>query len=63
MTTLITKKCIQHDPMVEAISTIATSFDDCEQFTFCTICEQNIDRFSFYDDDRGVVYTKWSVTK
>ena len=53
----------KHKPMVEAISTIAHNFDDCEQYTFCMDCEENISRFSFYDDDRGIVFTKWSVTK
>ncbi len=59
----LTKKCEKHEPMVEAISTIPHSFDEDSQYTFCTICEQNIERFSFYDDDRGSVTTKWAVSK
>ena len=37
--------------------------DDADYYTFCEVCEQNIDRFSYYDDDCGVRYSKWSVTK
>ena len=59
----LTIKCEKHEPMVEAISTISHSFDEDSQYTFCIICEQNIERFSFYDDDRGSVTTKWKVSK
>ena len=59
----LTIKCEKHEPMVEAISTISHSFDEDSQYTFCIICEQNIERFSFYDDDRGSVTTKWGVSK
>jgi hypothetical protein len=58
-----TIECVKHVPAVEAISTVSHSFDDSTQYTFCIECEQNIDRFSFYDDDRGIVYSKWGVTK
>ncbi len=62
MTTLTTK-CVKHIPFVPAISTIAHDFDSDSQFTFCQECEQNIERFSFYDDDRGSIYTQWKLTK
>ena len=62
MTTL-TIKCEKHIPFVPAISTIVHDFDSDSQFTFCETCEQNIERFSFYDDDRGSVTTKWKVSK
>ena len=59
----LTKKCEKHIPNTSAISTIVHDFDSDSQFTFCETCEQNIERFSFYDDDRGSVYTKWTVSK
>jgi hypothetical protein len=62
MISLETKKCEKHTPHTEAISTIVHNFDEDTQFTFCEICEQNITRFSFWDYDRGIVYTKWSLT-
>ena len=64
MTTLTnTIKCDKHVPHIESISLVVHSFDDAVEYTFCENCEQNIDRFSFYDDDRGIVWSKWSVTK
>ena len=64
MTTLVnTKECVKHVPHMESISVVAYSFDDAEEHTFCESCEQNINRFCFYDEDRGSVWTKWSVTK
>ncbi len=45
-----------HKPNVQAISTI-----DDEQFTFCENCEQNIERFFYYDEDCGWRDTKWSI--
>lgn len=62
MTTL-TIQCEKHTPNKLAISTIAHNFDEDTQYTFCETCEQNIERFSFYDDDRGSVYTKWKLSK
>lgn len=58
MTTLTHK----HNPFTPAISTTVHDYDTAEQYTFCQDCEQNIDRFCFYDDDRGIVWTKWTVT-
>lgn len=66
MTTLYKSKalCVGdkfHTPNKQAISVIAYSFADGEAFTFCEVCEQNISQFSFYDEDRGIVYTKWEI--
>ena len=58
----LTIKCEKHEPMVEAISTISHSFDEDTQYSFCVNCEQNIERSSYYDEDRGTVYLKWRVT-
>jgi len=64
MTTLTnTIQCVKHVPNRQAISVVASSFYDADEFTFCEVCEQNIDRFSFYDEDRGMVYSNWSITK
>ena len=52
-----------HTPHKESISVVAHNFDSADYYTFCEVCENNIDMFSFYDDDRGMVYTKWSITK
>jgi len=64
MTTLtINEVCVKHTPHKESISVIAHDFDSADYFTFCENCEQNIESFSFYDDDRGTVYTKWTLSK
>ncbi len=60
MTTLNTQ-CKMHTP--QAISAVVHSFDEWEEFAFCSDCEQNIERFFFYDEDRGSVHTKWVVSK
>ena len=60
MTTLNTK-CKMHTP--QAISAVVRSFDEWEEFAFFSDCEQNIERFYFYDEDRGSVTTKWVVSK
>lgn len=52
-----------HTPNKEAISCVAHNADDADYYTFCEVCEQNIERFSFYDDDCGVRYSKWKVSK
>jgi predicted Fe-Mo cluster-binding NifX family protein len=63
MTTLtINTVCVSHTPNKSAISVIAHDFDSADYFTFCEVCEQNIESFSFYDDDRGTVYSKWKVS-
>jgi len=64
MTTLtINNTCVKHVPHVPAISVVAHNFDDADYYTFCEVCEQNIEQFSFYDDDCGVRYSNWSVSK
>ena len=59
MTTLEIKKCTEHNPQYSAISEIGDN-----QFTFCTDCEQNIERY-YYDGDpeRLPEWTDWYVTK
>jgi hypothetical protein len=57
-------KCVNnnfHTPNRKAISIIAHNFDCSDYFTFCEVCEQNISAFSFYDEDRGDVLSKWSI--
>jgi hypothetical protein len=44
----------------KAISVVAHNFYDADEYSFCETCEQNVSRFSFYDEDRGMVYSKWS---
>lgn len=63
MTTLtINEVCKTHTPNKSAISVIAHNADDADYYTFCEVCEQNIERFSFYDDDCGVRYSNWKVS-
>lgn len=62
MTTL-TIQCAKHTPHMESVSTIVHDSEFVNKYTFCEVCENNISQFSFYDDDRGIVWTKWSVTK
>ena len=62
MTTL-NKECVKHTPNKNAISYVSGFADVDFRYTFCEVCEQNIDQFSFYDDDRGIVWTNWTVTK
>lgn len=64
MTTLtIQEVCKTHTPNKSAISTIYGFGVDVD-FTFCEVCEQNIERDYFYDDDdRLPHYTNWKVSK
>lgn len=49
----------EHTPNISAIS----SHND-EQFTFCEMCEQNIERYWLeFDGDRLDMWSEWSVTK
>lgn len=57
MTTTITQ-CAKHTPKVSAISTVCGMVFD-EQFTFCTECEQNIERWANADNP----YSRWSDWK
>ena len=52
----IQDKCKMHDPMVYAISEIGDN-----QYTFCTICEQNIERW--YNDTDPDCYPSWTNWK
>ena len=63
MNSTIIEVCKTHTPNKAAISVVAHSFENADYFTFCEVCEQNIESFCFYDDDRGIVYSKWSVSK
>ena len=60
MTTLtINEVCKTHTPNKGAISSVN---DD--QFTFCEVCENNIERW--YDDtdpERLPMWSDWSITK
>jgi hypothetical protein len=61
MTTLTTTKCVTHTPQMSAISTTHNmSFD--EQFTFCTTCEQNIERWADMDNPYSP-WSKWTVSE
>lgn len=61
MTQTITQ-CVTHTPQKSAISTVYGMGVDIE-YTFCTECEQNIERDYFYDDyDRLPFYSKWKVS-
>jgi len=54
-----TTVCVEHTPMVSAISEIRD-----EQFTFCVDCENNIERY-YYDSDpeQFPMWTDWKVSK
>ena len=58
MTTLMTV-CKEHTPMKSAIS----EYQD-TQFTFCTDCENNIERwYNDTDPERLPMWTDWKVSK
>lgn len=50
-----------HTPHRESVSIVAHNGEDADLYTFCEVCENNISQFSFYDEDRGIVYSKWSA--
>ena len=56
----ITSTCDKgHTPHKESISIV-----DDTRYTFCEVCEQNIDSWYIYDDyDRLPFWTKWTITK
>ena len=56
MTTLTL--CKDHNPMVSAISEVGDN-----QYTFCTDCENNIERY-YYDSDpeQFPMWTDWKVS-
>ena len=52
-------KCVEHTPFKSAISEIADT-----QFTFCEICENNIERwYNDTDHERLPMWTDWKVSK
>jgi hypothetical protein len=63
MTSLtINEVCKSHTPNLSAIST--TGFYGDTQYTFCEVCENNIDRFWLeFDGDRLDMWSDWKVTK
>jgi RNA polymerase-binding transcription factor DksA len=51
--------CKEHTPHLSAIS----SLND-EEYTFCEVCENNIDRFWLeFDGDRLDMWSEWRITK
>lgn len=59
MTTLQITKCVKHVPNKSAISDVND-----EQFTFCEVCEQNIERwYNDTDPERLPMWTNWVVSK
>lgn len=59
MTTTINKACMYHAPMKSAISEVSDV-----QYTFCTECEQNIERwYNDTDPERLPMWTEWKVSK
>ena len=57
MTTLTI--CKEHTPHLSAISSIRD-----EEYTFCEVCENNIDRFWLeFDGDRLDMWSEWRITK
>ena len=50
-----------HTPQMEAISTVSNMAFD-EQFTFCTECEQNIERWADIDNPFSP-WSKWKVSE
>jgi hypothetical protein len=59
MTTLtLNKVCETHTP-----NKIAKSFHNDTCYTFCEVCEQNIESFYIeYDSDRLSMWSEWKVT-
>jgi len=60
MTTLtINNVCKKHTPHLPAISEVNDN-----QFTFCEVCEQNIERwYNDTDPERLPMWTSWVVSK
>ena len=59
MTQTIIQVCKTHVPNKSAIS----DFND-TQFTFCEVCENNIERwYDDSDDERLPMWTRWAVSK
>jgi hypothetical protein len=59
MTQTIIQVCKSHVPNKSAISEVSDT-----QYTFCEMCENNIDRFWLeFGGDRLDMWSDWSVTK
>jgi hypothetical protein len=59
MNSLKTAVCKEHTPNVPAISNVGD-----EQFTFCEICETNIERFWLeFDGDRLDMWSRWTISR
>ncbi len=63
MTSLtINEVCKSHTPNLSAIST--TGFYGDTQYTFCEVCENNIERwYNDTDPERLPMWTDWKVSK
>jgi hypothetical protein len=56
---VINTVCVSHTPNKSAIS----DYND-EQFTFCEVCETNIERwYNDTDPERLPMWTDWKVSK
>ena len=56
---VINTVCVEHTPNKPAISDVAD-----EQFTFCEVCENNIERwYNDTDPERLPMWTNWQVSK
>ena len=59
MTTLNTIVCKEHTPNVNAISEVADT-----EYTFCEMCENNIERYWLeFDGDRLDMWSDWNISK
>lgn len=58
MTTLTMTMCFEHTPHISAISSVGDV-----EYTFCELCEMNIERFWVFDDyDRLPYATEWEMS-
>lgn len=58
MNSLKTKVCQEHTP-----NKIAKSFHNDTCYTFCEVCEQNIESFYIdFDSDRLSMWSEWKVS-
>ena len=60
MTTLTTNTvCKEHTPHISAISEVSDT-----EYTFCEVCETNIERYWLeFDGDRLDMWSDWKVSK
>lgn len=50
-----------HTPNLGAVSLVVDVYSS-TQYTFCTECENNIERFWLEDDDRLSMWSNWRVS-